>query len=117
MNYLEFLKSKIQLAPESGFSVDEAELSPALKPHQRASVLWSLKGGRRALFQSFGLGKTVEQLEFCRLVVKHQGGKALIVLPLGVRQEFARDAVQLLRMDPPEYVRNMEEVRGAKARS
>lgn len=113
MNYLEFLKSKIQLAPESGFTVDESELSPELKPHQKASVLWSLKGGRRALFQSFGLGKTVEQLEFCRLVVKHHGGKALIVLPLGVRQEFARDAVQLLHMDPPEYVRNMEEVRAA----
>lgn len=113
MNYLEFLKSKIQLAPESGFTVDESELSPALKPHQKASVLWALKGGRRALFQSFGLGKTAEQLEFCRLVVKHHGGKALIVLPLGVRQEFARDAVQLLHMNPPEYVRNMEEVRAA----
>lgn len=114
MNYLDFLKSKIQLAPESGFSVAESELSPALKPHQKASVLWALKGGRRALFQSFGLGKTVEQLEFCRLVVKHQGGQALIVLPLGVRQEFARDAVQLFHMDPPEYVRNMEEARAAK---
>lgn len=114
MNYLDFLKSKIQLAPESGFSVDESELSPALKPHQKASVLWALKGGRRALFQSFGLGKTAEQLEFCRLVVKHQGGQALIVLPLGVRQEFTRDAVQLLHMAPPEYVRNMEEVRAAK---
>lgn len=114
MNYLEFLKTKIQLAPESGFHVDEAELSPALKPHQKASVLWALKGGRRALFQSFGLGKTVEQLEFCRLVVKHQGGKALIVLPLGVRQEFARDAVSLLHMPPPEYVRSMAEVSSAK---
>ena len=114
MNYLDFLKSKIQLAPETGFSVDEDDLSTALKPHQKASVMWALKGGRRALFQSFGLGKTVEQLEFCRLVVKHQGGKALIVLPLGVRQEFARDAVHLLHMDPPEYVRNMEEVRGSK---
>lgn len=116
MNYIEFLRSKIQLAPESGFSVDEEELSPALKPHQRASVLWALKGGRRALFQSFGLGKTVEQLEFCRLVVKHQGGKALIVLPLGVRQEFARDAVQLLGMEPLEYVRSMEEVRAARGK-
>ena len=112
--YLDFLKSKIKLAPESGFEVDPAELSPALKPHQRASVLWALKGGRRALFQSFGLGKTVEQLEFCRLVVKNQGGKALIVLPLGVRQEFTRDAEKLLGMEPPEYVRTMEEVRAAK---
>lgn len=114
MNYLEFLKSKIQLAPESGFSVAESELSPALLPHQRASVLWALRGGRRALFQSFGLGKTVEQLEFCRLVVKHMGGKALIVLPMGVRQEFTRDAVQLLNMPAPVYVKTMEEIRVAE---
>lgn len=114
LNYLEFLKSKIKLAPESGFIVNESELSSALKPHQKASVMWALKGGRRALFQSFGLGKTVEQLEFCRLVVKHKGGKALIVAPFGVRQEFARDAVNLLHMNPPEYVRTMDEVRAAK---
>lgn len=113
MAYIDFLKSKVQLAPESGFEVNRSELSPALKPHQQISVMWALKGGRRALFQSFGLGKTVEQLEFCRLVVKHQGGRALIVLPLGVRQEFVRDAVNLLKMDPPEYVRNMEEVNSA----
>jgi len=104
MSYLDFLKRKIQLAPESGFEVSEGDLSPALKPHQKASVMWALRGGRRALFQSFGLGKTVEQLEFCRLVVKHQGGRALIVLPLGVRQEFTRDAVNLLGMAPPAYI-------------
>lgn len=44
MNYLDFLKSKIQLAPESGFTAAEPELSPALKPHQKASVLWAQKG-------------------------------------------------------------------------
>lgn len=40
---MEFLESKIRLAPESGFSVDISELSPALKPHQKASVVWALK--------------------------------------------------------------------------
>ncbi len=114
MNYLEFLKSKIELAPVSGFGVDPSEVHPALKPHQRDAVIWAVKGGRRALFESFGLGKTIQELEFCRLVVKHKSGKALIVLPLGVRQEFERDAVKLLGMDPPEYVRNMKEVGAAK---
>ena len=109
MTYIEFLKSKIQIAPESGFDLSESELSTALKPHQKAAVLWALKGGRRALFESFGLGKTVQQLEWCRQVVRHEGGRALIVLPLGVRQEFRRDAVELLKMDPPEYVRTMGE--------
>ena len=34
----------------------------------------------------------------------------VIVLPLGVRQEFTRDAVELLGYDKPEYCRTMEEV-------
>ena len=113
MNYLEFLRGKMVQAPESGFDLDGSELSQALKPHQRAAVLWALKGGRRALFESFGLGKTVQQLEWCRQVVRHEGGRALIVLPLGVRQEFRRDAVELLGMDPPEYIRTMSEAASA----
>lgn len=113
MSYMDFLKSKIVMAPQSGFSIQENELSPALKPHQRAAVLWALKGGRRALFESFGLGKTVQQLEWSRQVVRHEGGKALIVLPLGVRQEFRRDAEILLGMNAPEYVRTMDEAEAA----
>ena len=113
MDYLDFLKSKVTVAPESGFDLPASELSPALKQHQRAAVLWALKGGRRALFESFGLGKTVQQLEWCRQVVRHEGGRALIVLPLGVRQEFRRDAVELLGMDPPEYIRTMAEAEAA----
>ena len=111
LSYMEFLRSKIELARVSGFEIGPGELSPALKPHQRDSVLWALRGGRRALFQSFGLGKSAEQLEFCRQVVRHEGGQALIVLPLGVRQEFARDAENLLDMAVPPYVRTMVEVR------
>lgn len=115
MNYDQFLKSKVIIAPESGFDVNPSEVSDALKPHQRDAVIWACKGGRRALFESFGLGKTVQELEFCRLVVKHVGGKALITLPLGVRQEFTRDAVEILGIEKPEYVRTMNEVEYAKS--
>jgi hypothetical protein len=34
-------------------------------------------------------------------------------LPLGVKQEFICDAIELLGMYPPEYVRNMEEVKNS----
>jgi len=104
MRYIDFLNSKAITAIESGFEVDDSEISPALKPHQRESVKWACRGGCRALFESFGLGKSIQQLEFCRLVVKHEGGKALIVLPLGVKQEFARDAVNLLNIEAPTYI-------------
>lgn len=116
MNYKEFLESKIELATESGFIVDPADINPALKPHQRDAVRWALKGGRRALFESFGLGKTIQEIEFCYQAVKHCGGKALIVLPLGVKQEFTRDAVEILGYDQPEYCRTMEEVKKCRSR-
>ena len=107
--YQEFLEQKIVTAPVSGFQVDPTEVHPVLKPHQRDAVIWACAGGRRALFESFGLGKTVQELEFCRLVLKHKGGKALIVLPLGVRQEFYRDAVELLGMEKPQYITATEQ--------
>lgn len=113
MNYKEFLESKVELAPESGIAVSPEEVNPLLKPHQRDAVLWALKGGRRALFESFGLGKTMQEIEFCRLAIKHAGGKALIVLPLGVKQEFTKDAKKL-GIPAPVYVRTMAEVRQAE---
>lgn len=112
MTYHEFLESKMVIAPETGFDIDPAEVNPKLLPHQRDAVVWAVHGGKRALFESFGLGKSNQQLEFCRIVAEHENGQALIVVPLGVKQEFVRDAVELLGWDyEPPYVRNMEEIR------
>jgi len=110
VDYLEFLKTKIEIATESGFEVDRSKLNPALKPHQKDAVAWAIQGGRRALFESFGLGKTVQEVEFCYQIIAKKGGKALIVCPLGVKQEFIRDTVEILGYSAPVYVRNMEEV-------
>ena len=46
--YREFLESKIETAPVSGFEIDGEEINKALKPHQRDAVLWALSGGRLA---------------------------------------------------------------------
>ncbi len=116
MEYLAFLKSKIELAKESGFKIEPSQLNKALKPHQRDAVAWALKGGRRALFESFGLGKTVQEIEFCHQAAVHEDGRALIVLPLGVKQEFTRDAVEILGYEQPEYCRNMKEVKESGSR-
>ena len=111
MDYQAFLKGKVITAKESGFDVHPQEINPRLLPHQQDAVAWACKGGKRALFESFGLGKSVQQLEWCRLVTKHNGGYALIVLPLGVKQEFARDAKGLLGWETaPAYVRSMAEI-------
>ena len=109
MKYIDFLRSKIVTAPVSGFKVKPEAVNPALKPHQRDAVIWACAGGRRALFESFGLGKTVQELEYCRLVTEHEGGKALVVLPLGVRQEFYNDAVNVLGMSKPQYITSADD--------
>src|ERR1043165_8447426 len=87
--YEEFLRAKARTAELSGFEIDDAEIHPGLsKPHQRLAVQWAVRGGRRALFEAFGLGKTRQQLEICRLILKRTGGRALITCPLGVWTEF-----------------------------
>ena len=109
MTYQEFLEHKIDVAPLVGLDVQADQLNPALKPHQRDSVLWALRGGRRALFAAFGLGKTVMQLEWARIVAEKTGGQVLIVAPLNVRREFYDDATHILHQQPPVYVKTQAE--------
>ena len=124
--YLDFLRKKIKLADSFGFDVTDAEINQLLKPHQRDIVRWLVRMGRAACFAAFGLGKSVIQVETVRLTRERAGGMALIVIPLGVRQEFMRDAamlgvkVKFIRRieeaDDPEgiYLTNYETVRDGK---
>ena len=93
--YKEFLEAKIRMASLNGVSCEIEEIHPLLKPHQRDIVQWAVEGGQRAIFAQFGLGKTMMQLEVCRILQAKTGGRSLIVCPLGVRQEFFRDAAKL----------------------
>lgn len=124
--YLDFLRQKIRLADFAGFAVEDSDINPMLKPHQRAIVKWAVRGGCRAIFAAFGLGKSVIQIEILRLIQLHAGGQVLICVPLGVRQEFRRDG-KMLGVDfkfirtPDEmedgqlfYLTNYESVRDGK---
>lgn len=93
--YLEFLRAKIRLAAQQGFDIEASDIHPLLKPHQRDIVRWAGKGGNRAIFASFGLGKTFMQTEWSRLVQRQTGGPVLVVCPLGVRLEFMHTAPRL----------------------
>lgn len=123
-SYEAFLKAKIDLSSSIGFEVNDQDVNAVLKPHQAATVKWACRGGRRAIFQSFGLGKSVEQLEIVRLCLAHLRAvddlnnnkpprRGLIVCPLGVRQEFQRDAVEVLgwhKNHSPKFVRSTAEI-------
>ena len=113
--YMEFLKSKMAIAKDTGFEISKDKLNPALMEHQKDIVQWALNGGKRAVFASFGLGKTIIQTEFCKQVIKHEGGKGLIICPLGVKQEFVHDAVSILGYDKPEYIKTQAEADASDA--
>lgn len=125
-SYDDFLRAKVRLAEPKGFEVDPSTFNPLLKPHQRAIATWLVRQGRAACFAAFGLGKSVIQLEVVRVTRNLAGGYALITIPLGVRQEFYRDAamlgitVRFIRsfdeVDDPNtiYLTNYETVRDGK---
>jgi DNA modification methylase len=94
MDYIDFLKAKCKFSKAMGIEIDPAEINPALKPHTQDIVRWAVAGGRRAIFAAFGLHKTATQLEIMRLIGTHESAMRLIVLPLGVRQEFKREIAE-----------------------
>lgn len=106
--YDAFVKKKVVISKDAGFSIELDEISPILKEHQKLIVQWMIRGGRRACFAAFGLGKSVIQLEVVRITRAKVGGLALIVIPLGVRQEFTRDAAML--GVTTKFIRRFEEV-------
>ena len=113
MDYIDFLKKKMAISHETGFDVNEDELTPSLFPHVKDTVRWAVKGGCRAIFSSFGMQKTVTQLEILRIITGRVGGVGLVVCPKRVVVEFLTQAKQHLGMEVT-YVRTMEEVRACK---
>ena len=110
MEYIDFLRNKMAVSHETGFEVFPDELTATLYPHVKDTVRWAIKGGCRAIFSSFGMQKTVTQLEILRVITKREGGKALIVCPKRVVVEFVSQAKKHLGMEIA-YVRNMQEVK------
>ena len=112
MEYIDFLKSKMAISSQEGFEISDAELTKSLYPHVKDTVKWAVNGGCRAIFSSFGMQKTVTQLEILRLIAIHKNGKALVICPKRVVVEFTTQAKKHLKMKIA-YVRNMAEVEKA----
>jgi DNA modification methylase len=110
MKYKDFLESKIVVAKDYGTDDLKSELNSLLLPHQHDIVKWSISGGRRAIFASFGLGKTIMQLEIAVKVSEITNKPFLIVMPLGVVGEF-KDDLELLYPDKTiKYITDSESV-------
>ena len=99
--YRTFLEAKAPLALPAGLpcSLDDIPThltdGRPMKEHVRHIVRWAVEGGRRALFESFGLHKTMQQLLIGSIICAKANCRGLIVLPLNVRREFLHDAALL----------------------
>ena len=109
MEYIDFLKKKMAISSQTGFDIEESDITPTLYPHVKDTVKWAVKGGCRAIFSSFGMQKTVTQLEILRIIIANKGGKALVVCPKRVVVEFVSQAKNHMDMKVT-YVRTMQEV-------
>lgn len=90
-DYQSFLAQKRRMAPEVGSACTPDDVAESLFPFQRALVAWSVRRGRAGLFTSTGSGKSRMMVEFCRL----SGRRSLIVAPLAVCQQTAREAAAI----------------------
>lgn len=89
--YAEFIASKLAASSDAGF---DAEASDRLYPFQREITEWALRKGRAAIFADCGLGKTPMQLEWAQRVHEHTGGNVLILAPLAVGAQTAREGIK-----------------------
>jgi len=107
-DYRAFLEAKVCLSVERGSPLDDTDVNPILKPHQRAIVRWMVQGERRACFAAFGLGKTLIGIEAVRVAAARAQRPGCIVHPLGVRQEFMRDA-EMVNV-PVKFIRESRQI-------
>lgn len=94
--YEAFLKSKVTRISEIGFEVTPEQVNDLLFPWQNEIVRWACRLGKAALFEECGAGKTLQQLEWARLVCEYTGGKVLILAPLAVAHQTVAEGRKIM---------------------
>jgi hypothetical protein len=108
--YKGFLENKIVAADSYGQRIEHYLLTETLLPHQKVIVPWAIEGGRRAIFASFGLGKSIMQLEIAKQVMDLTKKPFLICMPLAVVGEFKRDNEKLGTGIEIEYITDSDSI-------
>ena len=89
VGYEEFVAAKADRVQPTGF--DAGFLSPMLFPWQADIVRWACRRGRSCIFADCGLGKTAMQLAWADAACRASGGAALVLAPLAVAAQTARE--------------------------
>jgi len=90
--YQELLASKRCAFTPRGLDTTDCDLNPAMRPHQAAVTRFLLEAGCGGSFLDTGLGKTLIALEWGRTVAARAGKPVLMLAPLAVGPQHAREA-------------------------
>jgi DNA modification methylase len=89
--YEKFLDAK-RFTPRLAGLTDIPALNPSMFPHQADVTRWALRLGRAAAFLGTGMGKSLIEEEWARVVAKHTGSPVLIMAPLAVAHQLIGEA-------------------------
>lgn len=104
-DYHQLLDRKRLRVQDAGITVSPDDINPVLFPFQRDIVVWAARKGRCAIFADTGLGKTVMQLEWSRVISQY----TIIIAPLTVARQTVVEAQKRLGLEV-RYVRSQDEV-------
>jgi superfamily II DNA or RNA helicase len=90
MDYHDIIARKSIIHEPEGID-DGYEIQPCLMDFQCDIVKWALRRGRAAIFADCGLGKTLMQLEWARVVHEVTGYDVIILAPLAVATQTVHE--------------------------
>lgn len=91
-DYADFLASKAPRPRATG--IEPGPMHPSMRPDQCDVTAFALRQGCAALFLDTGLGKTFDELEWCRQAAAASNGYALLLTPLAVARQIEREAAR-----------------------
>jgi len=92
MTYEQFLQTKQNKFQYTGIVIKESGLNKSLFDFQKYAVKIALQKGRFALFFDCGLGKTIIQLEWAKIIAEQTSKPVLILAPLAVSNQTIKEA-------------------------
>lgn len=90
--YREFLTGKSHSVEACGFTVDRSAIHPLLGDWRTEITRWGIRRGRAAFFEACGCGKTIQQLEWARIIWQRINKPILLMCPLAVAEQTLEES-------------------------
>jgi len=127
-SYIRFLESKQKNIYTTGINIKFDEINKSCFDFQKHCIQKSLNKGAFALFEDCGLGKTLQQLEWCKWVSNFTNKPVLILTPLSVVGQTIQESLKFGyikaeklsienqdRLNPITYITNYEQLENIDA--